>query len=152
MTDDLTVKHEFVEFIPDMLEDRTLYISREHGTAVHKCFCGCQKEVVTPLSEVGWQLECVGATVSLYPSIGNWNSPCKSHYWIVRSRVEWASQWSDEEIQEGRAMEARRREEYYTSIRKSGESHQVKREVPNGRKLPLFIRLIQRLLGLINRR
>ena len=30
-------------------------------------------------------------TVSLRPSIGNWQLPCRSHYFIVRNRVVWAS-------------------------------------------------------------
>jgi len=34
-----------------------------------------------------------GDTVSLYPSIGNWNFPCRSHYWIRYDHVEWAEDW-----------------------------------------------------------
>jgi len=34
--------------------------------------------VVTPLSPTGWSLIFDGETVSLYPSIGNWNFPCRS--------------------------------------------------------------------------
>jgi len=44
------LKHEFVEFIPDQLEDDTIYISIPYATVTHKCCCGCGTEVVTPLS------------------------------------------------------------------------------------------------------
>jgi hypothetical protein len=42
----LTVKPQFVEFIPDKLEDGILYVSMHYATAVHLCLCGCGKEVV----------------------------------------------------------------------------------------------------------
>ena len=43
-----------------------------------------------------------GASVSLDPSIGNWNFPCQSHYWIDRNRVRWAGRWTPEQIDRGR--------------------------------------------------
>ena len=89
------LNHKFVEFIPDTLDDGTLHVSITHGTAVHRCCCGCGREVVTPLTPTDWKLIFDGETVSLYPSIGNWNLPCRSHYWITRNRVEWAEDWSD---------------------------------------------------------
>lgn len=85
-----TINHEFVEFIPDGLEDNTIYISMEYATAVHKCSCGCQNKVVTPFSPKDWKLTFDGETISLYPSIGNWCFPCRSHYWIRDSKIEWA--------------------------------------------------------------
>jgi hypothetical protein len=111
----ILLKHELVEFIPEELKERTLYVSEKYGTAVHKCFCGCGHEVVTPLSPVGWQLTFVGKTVSLYPSIGSWRLPCKSHYFITRNRVEWAAEWSDEAIAEGQERAARAKEAYFAS-------------------------------------
>ncbi len=90
---------KFVEFVPDTVESGVLYVSEKYGTAIHKCCCGCGEEVVTPLNPVDWQLTRVGDAVSLNPSIGNWNYPCKSHYWIVRNRVEWSGQMSKKQIQ-----------------------------------------------------
>jgi hypothetical protein len=83
--------HEFVEYIPDELKEGTIYISTTYGTAVHKCCCGCENKVVTPLSPKDWKLIFDGETISLYPSIGNWNFPCRSHYWIRDGRVVWAN-------------------------------------------------------------
>ena len=90
------LNHKFVEFIPELLDDDVLYVSVVHGTAVHRCCCGCGREVVTPLTPGDWRLTFDGETVSLYPSIGNWNFPCRSHYWLTRNRVEWAPSWDEE--------------------------------------------------------
>ena len=42
------LKHEFVEFIPEDLEQGTLYISIRFKTGTHLCCCGCGNIVVTP--------------------------------------------------------------------------------------------------------
>jgi len=122
MRPEIILAHEFVEVIPesDDIKERTLYVSRTYGTAVHKCCCGCGSEVVTPLSPAGWQLESDGQTVSLYPSIGSWSLPCQSHYFIRNGKVLWASRWSREQIEDGRAREARARNEFYKTRSISG--------------------------------
>lgn len=113
MKPEVELGFEFVELIPDDLKERTLYISIPYCTAVHKCCCGCGREVVTPLSPTGWQLIFDGKTVSLYPSIGSWSLPCQSHYFITKNKVLWARQWSGKQIAKGRAQEATARERYY---------------------------------------
>ena len=113
MKPEVELGFEFVEFIPDDLKERTLYISIPYCTAVHKCCCGCGREVVTPLSPTGWQLIFDGKTVSLYPSIGSWSLPCQSHYFITKNKVLWARQWSGRQIAKGREQEATARERYY---------------------------------------
>lgn len=107
------LKHEFVEHIPSDLEEGTVYVSIPFATVAHKCCCGCGREVVTPLSPTDWQLTFDGRSVSLYPSIGNWNYPCRSHYFITCNRVEWAPGWSEDEIAAGRAADARAKARYY---------------------------------------
>ncbi len=113
MQPEIVVAYEFVEFIPDELKERTLYISHTYCTAVHKCCCGCGREVVTPLSPTGWQLTFDGKAVSLYPSIGSWSLPCQSHYFITKNKVVWAQKWTKKQIARGRAQEARAKERYY---------------------------------------
>jgi hypothetical protein len=113
MKTEVELAFEFVEFIPDNLRERTLYISIPYCTAVHKCCCGCGREVVTPLSPMGWQLIFDGKTVSLDPSIGSWSLPCQSHYFITKNKVLWARQWSDKQIARGREREATAKERYY---------------------------------------
>lgn len=97
--------HEFVQYIPDVLREGTLYISIQFATVVHKCCCGCGKEVVTPLSPTDWKLIFDGETISLDPSVGNWSYPCQSHYWITESLVEPAPAWSRAEIETGQARD-----------------------------------------------
>ena len=85
----LTIRHEFVEYMPEELASGVLYVSVAFATAVHKCCCGCGHEVVTPLSRSGWTLVFNGETVSLTPSIGSWGLACRSHYVIHQDRVQW---------------------------------------------------------------
>ncbi len=99
--------------MPDHLEDGVLYISMEYATAIHKCCCGCGNEVVTPLSPTDWKLTFDGETISLYPSIGNWNFKCQSHYWIKNDEVEWAPKWTRGQIERGRRFEEQEKKEYY---------------------------------------
>lgn len=108
-----TLLHEFVEFIPSELKEGALYISIPYATAVHLCACGCGIKVVTPMSPPEWQLRWDGDTVSLRPSIGNWQFPCRSHYWITRNRVEWARALSDDEIARGRRRDMKELDEYF---------------------------------------
>lgn len=109
-----TITHKFVQNAPDKLEEGVLYISIEYASALHKCFCGCGKEVVTPISPTGWKLIFDGKTVSLTPSIGNWALPCKSHYWITNDKVEWSYGWDKEKIDELRKQEQMERNIYYS--------------------------------------
>ena len=99
------MRHEFVEHVPERVEDDVIYVSVKFGTVVHNCACGCGSEVVTPLSPDDWRLTFDGETVSLYPSIGNWSFRCRSHYWIVRNAVRWAEQWSDDEVTRARELD-----------------------------------------------
>lgn len=108
-----TLKHEFVEFIPDVIEEGKIYVSIEYATVVHKCCCGCGKEVVTPLSPTDWKLIFDGKTISLDPSIGNWSFPCRSHYWIRNNKVRWAEDWSQSRIDANRTYDHRAKEEYF---------------------------------------
>jgi hypothetical protein len=113
MTREVTLKHEFVDSIPQELAEGTVYVSVGYATASHNCACGCGYRVVTPLSPTGWRLTFDGDSISLNPSIGNWNFPCRSHYFITRNRVEWAPRWTDKEIKEGRAYDRVEKERFY---------------------------------------
>ena len=108
-----TLKHEFVEFIPDVIEEGKIYVSIEYATVVHKCSCGCGKEVVTPLSPTDWKLVFDGRTISLDPSIGNWSFPCRSHYWIGNNKVRWAEEWSQSRVDANRTYDRHAKDEYF---------------------------------------
>ena len=90
MTRNCSLRHEFVTYIPDTLEDGVLYVSIRYATVVHRCCCGCGNEVVTPLDPSDWEMMFDGKSISLSPSIGNWSLACQSHYWISRNKVRWA--------------------------------------------------------------
>ena len=104
---------QYVEFIPEVLSDGILYISRTYKTVVHKCCCGCGEEVVTPLMPTEWTLSTNSSGVSLYPSIGNWSMPCRSHYWIRNSKVIWAGAMSRKQIDQGREYDRQMKEGYF---------------------------------------
>lgn len=126
MKEEPTLTHEFVEFIPDDLKESVVYVSIPYATVAHKCWCGCGKEVVTPLSPTDWKLIFDGKTISLYPSIGNWSFPCRTHYWIRKNRVQWAEQWSQERINAGRSYDRRAKEAYFDLPYMTTESHEPK--------------------------
>jgi len=109
-----TLAHEFVEFIPDVIEEGKIYVSIDYATTVHKCACGCGKEVVTPLSPTDWKLIFDGKTVSLDPSIGNWSFPCRSHYWIRNNQVRWAEDWSQSRVDANRTYDRRAKDKYFS--------------------------------------
>ncbi|MEJ1962933.1 MAG: DUF6527 family protein [Gammaproteobacteria bacterium] len=107
---------EFVEFIPERLEDGVLYISEKYGTATHRCCCGCGQEVVTPLGPADWKLQVLNDGVTLYPSIGNWSFVCRSHYWIRNGRVIWAGAMTQQQIARGRMLDRHARDNYIAGV------------------------------------
>ena len=109
------VTHQFVRLVPDELQEGVLYISIEYATAVHKCMCGCGKEVATPISPTDWCMTFDGDSVSLDPSVGNWSFPCRSHYWISKNRVLWCGDMPQSLIEEGRSRDKRIKAAYYAN-------------------------------------
>ncbi len=107
------IEPAFVELVPHELSPGILYLALEHAVAVHLCACGCSTKVVTPLHPAGWQLFFDGDSVSLTPSIGNSQFPCRSHYWIRENRVRWTAPMSEAEIAFGRKKDARQLETYF---------------------------------------
>ncbi|WCO01319.1 DUF6527 family protein [Psychroserpens ponticola] len=114
-----------VHFLPKELKDGFLYVSEEFGIAGHLCPCGCKNKIITPLDPSEWSFEETNNKPTLYPSIGNWQLPCRSHYWITDGIIEWSYDWSEEEIIAGREAEERKRTEYF----KGFESKQTKKSI-----------------------
>jgi hypothetical protein len=111
-----SVRPEYVDLIPKELEDGVLYISKRFRTASHRCCCGCGIKIVTPLRETEYELTDRRDLVSLYPSIGNWNHPCQSHYWIRDNRVVWARAMSKADIRLGREHDDALKEAYFAKV------------------------------------
>lgn len=104
----------FVKSIPRELEPGVLYVSMEYGTVVHSCCCGCGLEIVTPLTPTDWKITFDGEAISLWPSVGNWNLPCRSHYVIKGNRVIEAGPWSKAQIDAERRRDKAAKAHYYS--------------------------------------
>ena len=88
------LKPEFVYYMPEVLQEGILYISEEFKTSIHLCACGeCKMKTVLPFySEVldmGWHYTKENENITFRPSIGNWQFPCRSHYYITGNKIEW---------------------------------------------------------------
>src|ERR1044072_437919 len=106
------LEHKFVHYIPEQLEPGVIYISMDYAPAAHSCCCGCGEQVITPLTPTDWKLTFDGETVSLWPSIGNWNFRCRSHYVIRQSLIVSAGRWREKQIEDGRQRDKKRKEGY----------------------------------------
>jgi hypothetical protein len=120
LTRRLEISHRFVEFIPRELDEGVLYISERFKTASHLCCCGCGQKVVTPLNPSKWLLQDYGSTVSLSPSVGLGAFPCRSHYWIRRSQVQWCRDMSEAETAYAQRAD-RLADQIYTGERRISE-------------------------------
>lgn len=99
-----SLRAEFVETMPDTLVDGVIYISEKYRVALHSCCCGCGEEVSTPIGPTEFSISTTaGEGISVYPSIGNHDFPCRSHYWIKRGKVVWSYEMSRKTIDQGRA-------------------------------------------------
>lgn len=141
-----SIQSEFVEFVPSELIEGTLYISMSYATTVHLCACGCGNKVVLPLSPADWQMYFDGESISLTPSVGNWQFPCRSHYWIKDNNVRLAPPWTERQVAAGRARDAADFDRYLA------DRHRVNSNVPSteqaGQQSP---RLLRRLRSWLHR-
>lgn len=106
-----------IHFMPKELEPGILYVAEEFGAAAHLCACGCGEKIRTPLGPTEWSLDVTfDGRPSLSPSVGNWQKPCQSHYWIRRGEVFWSRKWTADEIAAGRLREEERRDSYFNNL------------------------------------
>lgn len=109
------LQHQFVTHLPEDLQAGILYISMEYATAGHRCCCGCGEEVITPFSPTDWKMTFDGKTVSLWPSVGNWNFACRSHYFIQKGRVVEADRWTEKQVEINRRKDKEAKLNHYSS-------------------------------------
>jgi len=117
----IKIKLQRVHFIPKELESGILYVSEEFGIALHLCACGCGARIRTPLGPTGWSIEDTTDGPTLDPSVGNWQQPCMSHYWISQGEIVWAKKWTNKQIIAGRIFEETHRNAYYDSLGRQRE-------------------------------
>lgn len=101
------LKTVFVDEVPEILEDGILYVSEECCVALHNCACGCGEEVSTPLVRTEYRLTMEGDAASIWPSIGNHDFACASHYVIKQGEILWADRMSRLAIEAGRERDRR---------------------------------------------
>jgi hypothetical protein len=134
------LEHRFVEYIPEHLDSGVIYISMEYAIAAHRCCCGCGKEVITPFTPTDWSMTFDGETVSLSPSIGNWNFSCRSHYFIRRGQVIKASTWDDEQVNNNRCKDKAAKASYYGKLEPTNMVKPTSDITPQARKLNIDLR------------
>jgi len=134
------LRPEYVELMPKVIGEGVLYISQKYATAVHKCCCGCGEKVVTPLKPTEWSLSINHGAVTLCPSIGNWSFACRSHYWIRNSRVVWAGEMPQHEIERSRRRDLAVKREYFTRFNAHENRHNSR--LPDDRPASLWKRLL----------
>lgn len=118
----MEIRLQRVLYMPEELEPSVLYVSEEFGAAAHLCPCGCGSKVRTPLGPTDWALEETDNGPTLYPSIGNWQLPCQSHYWITEGQVVWSSKLTPKQIAAVYRAEEKRWSAYNDSLyRRRGE-------------------------------
>src|SRR4051812_41910897 len=111
----MKIELQRVRYMPNELKPGVLYVSEEFSTAAHLCPCGCGSKVRTPLGPTDWVLNETRKGPSLYPSVGNWQQACQSHYWIHDGKIKWAEKWTPLQIAAGRQREDELRQAYYES-------------------------------------
>lgn len=83
----VNVAYEKYHFLPptEELEPGIIYISDEFNISKHLCLCGCGELTVMPLGDDEWNYSIDEKDrISFWPSVGNYQLPCKSHYIITK--------------------------------------------------------------------
>jgi len=108
-----------VQYLPIKLQPGLLYVSEEFAVAGHLCPCGCGNKIITPLGPTEWSFRETAGKPTLRPSMGNWELPCRSHYFITKGMIEWATEWSEKQIQAGRLAEEKKKRKYYSQLKRN---------------------------------
>lgn len=107
----------FSDKIPEELAPGILYISMNHRVAKHLCPCGCGEVITIIFDPELWKLKFDGETVSIFPSIGNYNIPCQSHYFITDNKINWCQAYTDDEDKR------HRKHSWFRHFRKKRKKH-----------------------------
>lgn len=118
-----TIKLLHLKYLPKELEPGILYVSNEYKVAGHLCACGCGNKIITPLGPTEWTLTVNVGQPTLCPSIGNWQLPCRSHYWIADGAIKWSYQWTDKQIVAGYTAEDKSRKRFYNKLGRKRRKH-----------------------------
>lgn len=112
----MKIELQRVHYMPKELKVGVLYVSEEYGAAAHLCACGCGAKIRTPLGPTEWSLDETDQGPTLYPSVGNWQQGCQSHYWIREGLIIWSEKWTTEQVAAGRRDEEERRRDFFDAL------------------------------------
>ena len=84
---------------------------------------------------------------ALFPTIGNWSVPCRSHYWIERSRVRWSHAMSTFEIDRVRQRD-RAAVEYQARPSMRAQTPAITPPTQQSRPTTSFWQRLRRFLGI----
>lgn len=107
-----------VASMPLNLEEGILYVSLENQVAGHLCPCGCGSKVLIRIGKAGWDYTENRGKVTMFPSLSNWELPCRSHYWIRKNIIKWSNSWTDEDIEEGRQSDIDKKRLYFLELKR----------------------------------
>lgn len=90
----------YVEYMPEVIEEGKLYVSKKFGLTIHLCACGCGVKTPLPVKGEGiesddihqpWIMTMNGDKITLSPSIGNFigENPYHAHYFIRDNKIVW---------------------------------------------------------------
>lgn len=99
--------------LPELPEPGKFYYSEEFRTSLHLCACGCGNRVVLPIKPAGWTMRKGRNGISIFPSVGNREFDCRSHYFILDGRVDWLLALSAAAVEESRANDQRHMKQVY---------------------------------------
>jgi len=119
---------KFVELMPQVLESDILYVSITYLLMVHLCACGCKEKVVLPIHPKQWRFTYNGADVTVYPSVGNIETACNSHYWITNGDVEWSANISSTEAVRKRARDQQEISRHNEKLKLNSNSQRVNKK------------------------
>ena len=73
---------------------------------------------MTPLTPTDWKMIFDGETVSLLPSVGNWQLACRSHYVIRRGQIIRAGDWTERQVAAAQARGRTAKARYYGAVQR----------------------------------
>lgn len=119
---------KFVELMPKVLESGILYVSTTYLLMVHLCACGCKEKVVLPIHPKQWRFTYNGDDVTVRPSVGNIETACNSHYWIINGDVEWSTDISSTEAARKRTRDQQEVSRYSDKPKFNSNSQHVSKK------------------------
>lgn len=105
-----------VKSMPLILNEGILYVSLVNEVVGHQCPCGCGNKVLIRIGKAGWDYFEYNGKVTLYPSLGNWELPCRSHYWIIKNKIKLARDWTEEEIKDGKQLDLKKKANFLEKL------------------------------------